>query len=194
MTRAPQKRTLETRSRLIRAAEDIIAEVGFDALRVEDVVQRAGTAKGTFFAHFKDKDTLMDLIIGARIAALLERMSAAAPPRTVDEITQALMPLCTFMGSERYVFDVILRYSGAASISDIGPIAETFGRQIEVFSGWFEGGPFRRDIPAELVSEGVQAFAFQAVAAHFCALHNDRALADRLHTYLQAWLMPTPAC
>ncbi|MDA0341119.1 MAG: TetR family transcriptional regulator, partial [Proteobacteria bacterium] len=45
MARAIQKRTLETRARLIAAAEEIIAESGFEALRVEEVVLRAGTAK-----------------------------------------------------------------------------------------------------------------------------------------------------
>ena len=82
MARAVQKRTLETRARLQAAAEEIISEAGFEALRIEEVVLRAGTAKGTFFAHFKDKDALMDLIIGARIDAHLEELAAGNPPRT----------------------------------------------------------------------------------------------------------------
>ncbi|MEM6664412.1 MAG: helix-turn-helix domain-containing protein, partial [Pseudomonadota bacterium] len=130
MARAVQKRTLETRARLIAAAEDVIADAGFEALRVEEVVLRAGTAKGTFFAHFKDKDALMDLIIGARIDAELDRMAAARAPRTVSEMVAALMPLCDLMTCERYVFDVIMRYSGAAGIEEIGAIATTFGRQV----------------------------------------------------------------
>ena len=73
MARAVQKRTLETRARLIDAAEQIIAESGFEALRVEEVVLRAGTAKGTFFAHFPDKNALMDLLVGARMDSILER-------------------------------------------------------------------------------------------------------------------------
>ena len=48
MAKAIQKRTLETRARLIGAAKDIIRENGFEAMRVEEVVLRAGTAKGTW--------------------------------------------------------------------------------------------------------------------------------------------------
>ena len=190
MARAIQKRTLETRARLIASAEAVIEEAGFEALRVEEVVLRAGTAKGTFFAHFKDKDALMDLIIGARMDACLDQMEAAEPPRTVDDMVDALIPLIALMTCERYVFDVILRYSGAAGIEDIGIIATTFGRQIAVFEGWLAELPFRDDIPADLQAEGIQAFLLQAMAANFCALHNATSIQDRLRPYLKAWLLP----
>ncbi len=190
MARAVQKRTLKTRARLIGAAEEIIAEGGFEALRVEEVVLRAGTAKGTFFVHFKDKDALMDLIIGARINSLLDVLSTKPTPISVEELVRALMPLCDFMTCERYVFDVILRHSGAAAVEEIGPIAATFGRQIDVFEGWLSEAPFRRDIPAGLLAEGVQAFIIQAMAAQFCALNNAQLIHDRLEPYLRAWLTP----
>ena len=153
---------------------------------------RAGTAKGTFFAHFKDKDALMELIIGARLAQILDHMEAQTPPQTVDEFVAALMPICGFMTCERYVFDLILRYSGAAAIEEVGPIAETFGRQVDVFQSWLEPSNFRPDISAELAAEGIQAFAIQAMATKFCALHNSQAIKDRLRPYLHAWL--SPAC
>lgn len=188
--RAPQKRKLETRAKLIAAAEAIIADVGFEALRVEEVVARAGTAKGTFFVHFKDKDTLMDTIIGPRIDAYLDDIEAAKPPRSVKKMVELLMPLCDFMTSERYVFDVILRYSGAAAIEEIGPIAATFDRQVKVFAGWFKDGVFRTDVRPELLAEGVQAFLAQAMATKFCAFHDNDAIRDSLKPYLRAWLLP----
>ena len=194
MARAIQKRTLETRARLIAAAEAIIAEVGFEALRVEEVVLRAGTSKGTFFVHFKDKDTLMDLIIGPRIDKHLDALQEGPAPRTVEDMAEALMPLCDFMTCERYVFDVILRYSGAAAVEEIGPIAATFGRQIEVFAGWLTAARIRHDVPVDLQAEGVQAFMIQAMAAQFCALHKAQSIRDRLVPYLRAWLAPAADC
>jgi len=190
MARAVQKRTLETRARLIAAAEEIIAESGFEALRIEEVVLRAGTAKGTFFAHFKDKDRLMDQIIGGRIDGYLDALQARPAPQTVEDLVAALMPLSAFMTCERYVFDVILRYSGAAAVEEIGPIAATFGRQGEVFARWLAEAPFRRDIEPELQAEGVSAFLIQAMAVQFCALHEAQSFEDRLTTYLRAWLTP----
>lgn len=188
MARAVQKRTLETRARLIAAAEEVIAESGYEALRVEQVVQRAGVAKGTFFAHFRDKDALMDLIIGPRIDAHLDALAARPAPRTATEMTEALIPLAAFLTCERYVFDITFRYSGAAALDQIGPIAETFGRMVEVFATWFEDGHLRRDIAPDLAAEGVLAFLLQAVATQFCALHNSVSFRERLLPYLAAWI------
>jgi len=193
MPRAIQKRTLATRARLVQAAEEIVGEAGFEALRVEQVVQRAGTAKGTFFAHFKDKDALMERIVGARLDAHLDAQDAAAPPRTVDDLAAALLPVCAFMTCERYVFDLILRHSGAAGVAEVGPIAAAFGRQIEILTRWLTDMPFRKDIPADLRAEGVHAFMLQAMATQFCALHNARSFRQRLMPYLRAWLAPAAA-
>jgi AcrR family transcriptional regulator len=190
MARAQQKRTLATRSRLIAASEKIIEKRGFEELRVEEVVSLAGTAKGTFFAHFKDKDALMDQIIGGRIDQHLDALAAHAAPKSVEDMIEMLLPLCDFMTRERYVFDVILRYSGAAAVEEIGHIATTFGRQIEIFESWLTKAQFRHDIAPSLQAEGVQAFMVQAMASNFCALHNTLSIQERLKPYLLAWLRP----
>lgn len=65
--------TRETRRRLITAAVDLIAELGWRRTTVERIAERAGVAKGTFFVHFKTKEaivlTLVQLQIGAASAA-----------------------------------------------------------------------------------------------------------------------------
>jgi AcrR family transcriptional regulator len=190
MVKAVQQRTLKTRAKLLDAAQAVISESGYEAMRVEEVVLRAGVAKGTFFSHFKDKDALMDQLIGAEIDRHLDDIDTLDTPRSVAEMVDAMMPLITFMTCERYVFDVILRHSGAAANADIGPIAMTFGRHAEVVTKWLWEKPFRKDISAELQAEGVQAFMVQAISLMFCALHNSVAPRERLETYLSAWLIP----
>jgi AcrR family transcriptional regulator len=154
------------------------------------VVQGAGVAKGTFFAHFKDKDALMDLLIGAGIDQHLDQLAKAPAPRTVEDLVALQQPLLRYMTQERYVFDVILRLSGAAAVAEIGAIATTFGRYLTLTALWFETGQFRQDISAELQAEGMQAFLTQAMALHFCALHEDQTMEARLTVYLRAWLCP----
>jgi AcrR family transcriptional regulator len=191
MKKAVQQRTLETRSRLTSVADELAAEKGFEALRIEEVVQRAGVAKGTFFAHFKDKDELMDLLIGERINTLLDRMAAGPAPSDADQLARRLMPLVELMSSERYVFDVILRRSGAMAVEEIGPIASTFGRLGELMGQWLAQGAFRKDVPLEILVEGVEAFLVQTLALNFCALHKDKSMKARLQPYLRAWLAPS---
>ncbi len=192
MARAVQQRTLKTHAKLLAAATALSAEVGYEAVRVEEIVGRAGVAKGTFFSHFKDKDALMDQLIGAEIDRHLDLIETRPTPNTVAQMVDALMPLMDFMTCERYVFDVILRHSGAAASSEIGPIATTFGRHAEVIATWLTERPFRKDISPELQAEGVQAFSIQAVSLVFCALHGAVGPRERLETYLSAWLAPQP--
>ncbi len=190
MAKTVQKRTLKTRAKLLSVSEEIVAEVGYEALRVEEVVRRAEVAKGTFFAHFRDKDVLMDILIGARIDALLDRMIEGTAPDGVEALVQRMHPLHDFMSSERYVFDLILRYSGAAALSEIGPIAQTFDRYVRMVLEWLDAPYVRSDVGRELLAEGVQAFAVQAMALRFCALHASMSYRERLTTYLAAWLLP----
>lgn len=188
MKKPIQKRTLATRAKLIAAAQNIISSKSFGALRVEEVVQDAGVAKGTFFSHFPDKDALMELIVSDEINAHLDRIEQQPPPENLDTLLQHLLPLLQFMTSERYVFDLIIRHSGAAAREEIGPIAQTFDRQIGALTEWLTVGPFRKDVPALILAEGVQAFATQCMALNFCAINCEMPMRDRLRLYLEPWL------
>ena len=190
MARAPQKRMLETRARLIAAAEKRIDADGYAALRVEDVVRDAGVAKGTFFAHFADKDALLDRLIAERIDMRLDELAGLPPATSLDAFLDAVDPLMAAMTADRVAFDLIMRRAGAMAVDDVGPIATTFGRQIAIFADQLADGPFRKDVSPALLAEGVQALAIQAMALQFCALHQDVAVRDRLRVYLAAWLTP----
>jgi AcrR family transcriptional regulator len=79
-TRGPRtKRTSgPTRARLLAAARESFAELGFASTRVADIVALAGTSHGTFYTYFDDKrDALLALtqqaasaIYGAAVAPL----------------------------------------------------------------------------------------------------------------------------
>ena len=75
MTQLPQRRSRaqmqeETRSRLIEAANDIIAEGGVAAASIRGVCERAGFSQGAFYSNFADKEELL--------LALLEQQMHAA--------------------------------------------------------------------------------------------------------------------
>lgn len=53
------RRIGRTRAALHRALLDLTVERGYDATTVQDVLERAGIARSTFYAHFHDKDDLM---------------------------------------------------------------------------------------------------------------------------------------
>lgn len=190
MARAKQLRSVKTRERLLGCAREIVSDSGFADLRVEQVVTAGGVAKGTFFAHFSDKDALMDILIGEQVDALLDDLDAVGGFRSIAHVVESIMPLLSFLSSERYVFDVFLRLSGALAVEKVGAIAKAICRYDRILVQKLKGGPFRQDISAELQSEGIQAFSVSSVALSLCTEHGDKTLRDRLSIQLQAWLSP----
>ena len=55
-------RRARTRAELIRAARELYAAWTFDSVTVDDVVNAAGVAKGTFYVHFDDLDDLKSVV------------------------------------------------------------------------------------------------------------------------------------
>lgn len=45
----------ESRARILAAAKDVLSEMGYAAMRVEDVIARAGISRATFYKHFESK-------------------------------------------------------------------------------------------------------------------------------------------
>lgn len=190
MNKPIQKRAIKTHTKLVKAAETVIRESGYGALRVEEVVRRASVAKGTFFAHFRDKDALLEHFIGAEMDAIVNEMDQRSLPGSAREAYIMLVPLIEYMTAERYVFDLILRHSGAAVRDEIGPIAMNFHAQAELFARWATHDNFRKDIPEDQVASGIQAFLLHRMALKFCALSSHASLEDRLMPLLTAWLEP----
>jgi len=95
VVRKPQQaRSIESTTRMLDAAEALIAEGGPDALTVEAVITRAGTSTGAFYARFGDRLGLL----AAVQERFLGRLRSAAADQTdglaeVPELRQALMIL-----------------------------------------------------------------------------------------------------
>ncbi|MGV9590052.1 TetR family transcriptional regulator [Streptomyces tendae] len=72
--------------RLARAALTLFAERGYDATTVNDIAERAGLTKSTFFRHCNDKREVLFLGqegITARLAEAVQAVAPGAPPAGV---------------------------------------------------------------------------------------------------------------
>ena len=69
----PQVVAASQRQRLLEAITELVAEEGYPAVTIGDIVTRAGTAKRTFYDHFTDKLecflAALDLITDSLVAA-----------------------------------------------------------------------------------------------------------------------------
>jgi AcrR family transcriptional regulator len=59
----PDRRIGKTRKALKEALTDLILEHGYDAVTVQQVIDRADVGRSTFYAHFVDKDDLLMAIL-----------------------------------------------------------------------------------------------------------------------------------
>ncbi len=59
MVTTPDRRVRRTRAALRDALLDLMAERGYDAVTVQDIIDRADVGRSTFYNHYTDKDQLL---------------------------------------------------------------------------------------------------------------------------------------
>ena len=84
----------ETRRRLFDAALLVFREQGVDESRIDDIAQRAGVSRGTFYFHYPSKDdVLLQLMMETQVAMVdaLEAVATDAPIADVLGVVAARM-------------------------------------------------------------------------------------------------------
>jgi AcrR family transcriptional regulator len=76
VARPKQARSRETLRRILDAAEGLIAEKGLADASIPEIVRRAGSSVGGFYARFKDKDELLRALEERFFRELSERLEA----------------------------------------------------------------------------------------------------------------------
>jgi AcrR family transcriptional regulator len=75
--RPDDRRVRRTRDRLQAALIPLILEKGYDAVTIQDLLDRADVGRTTFYAHYRDKDDLLVDGLGQLRAFLREHQRAA---------------------------------------------------------------------------------------------------------------------
>lgn len=73
-----------TKKRLFDSAMELIGERGFTDASVDDIVERAGVAKGTVYYHFAGKAELVEALIADRLRPLITSFQQAAQRHAGD--------------------------------------------------------------------------------------------------------------
>lgn len=68
-----EENKLIKRNKIIKAAHELFSKNGINMTAIDDVVKKAGVAKGTFYLYFKDKYALMDYIVLHESAVLVNK-------------------------------------------------------------------------------------------------------------------------
>ncbi len=76
-----QARSRRTLDRLLDAAEALLGDRSFDDVTIADVVRRARSSVGAFYARFPDKDALLDALYDRHQAQVTAALGEALDPK-----------------------------------------------------------------------------------------------------------------
>ncbi|WP_338038765.1 TetR/AcrR family transcriptional regulator [Neosynechococcus sphagnicola] len=92
--RPPQSET-EARTRILREAERLFAQRGFDGTTTRDLAQAAGVAEGTLFRHFPNKKSILTEVVTQGwieiLTDLLTELSEMANFRAISKVMHRRM-------------------------------------------------------------------------------------------------------
>jgi AcrR family transcriptional regulator len=124
-------RQLKRRERIIRAALDLGAEGGYDAVQMRDVATRADVALGTIYHYFSSKDHLLAATL-VQWAADLDAQVKDKPP-VGDTVLDRVLDLLGRTTSAMRQFE---KLSAAVITGFTSPGAEVAACQFEVHGVW----------------------------------------------------------
>jgi AcrR family transcriptional regulator len=117
-TRRDEVRAL-FRNAILDAAEEVIADRGFHAARIQDIAERARIAVGTVYNHFRTKEDVLRALLEERSEALRSELAKAPgdPLPFEKKLAVRLSRLLAYVDRHRSFFLVALEHGlfGAAS-------------------------------------------------------------------------------
>ena len=199
MTRKTQKRTHETKARILEAARQLTDGKPFDAVSMDAIARQSGVAKGSLFAHFTDKNGLLSHVVAEPLQAIVDdwAIEGVDGESRLAELLDRSMALVDLLSADRAVLQIYLDYSGATSSNVSEPFSASLealeDRLFSFLSHWREkgGDPFalRSDLDVAALASGVSAFVTTAAIYRACERIASRAdCIALLESQFKAWL------
>ncbi|SHK26730.1 transcriptional regulator, TetR family [Hathewaya proteolytica DSM 3090] len=82
---------------LFEAAYDLFISKGIDKTSIDDIVKKAGVAKGTFYLYFKDKFDIVDKIIWSKNLDILDKAIKNTKARKCDDCVENIIYFADFI-------------------------------------------------------------------------------------------------
>jgi AcrR family transcriptional regulator len=151
--RTLSRRGLETRTRLLEAAEEIFAELGYHEASVVKITEAAGVAGGTFYLYFQSKKEIFDELVrdlNRRVRHAMKEASAQGESRQEAELlgfeayfafTAEHTALYRIIRQAEFVSPEMLRYH-------YDKLAEGYVEGLRAAAARGETGPIDADVTA----------------------------------------------
>jgi len=92
-------RVTRTRSLILEAFMELLPEKGFQSLTVQNITERAGVNRATFYAHFPDKYALLDFSIQQTFRQEIEKRTLNACHYSEENLRALIVAVCEFVSN-----------------------------------------------------------------------------------------------
>lgn len=90
-----QQRSVETHKRILKSAQQLFAQNGYDASSVDEICRAASVSKGAFYHHFPTKQAVFLELLESWLAALDAKLNAAL--KTAEDVPQGLLDMAAMV-------------------------------------------------------------------------------------------------
>ncbi len=164
-----------TKQAILEAAEEAFGEQGVHASRMEDIASRAGTAVGTLYNYFGDRQAVIDTLIDTRRAELVAKVEEAihgTKGRPFEErLARYLQTVVDHFVAHRRLFALLLEEETSRERAREGKrssIRESLKRAEALVQDGLKSGAIRRE-DAEMFPTFVVGMVH---AVFFCSIHG----------------------
>ncbi len=77
------RRSQRTQRLVFAAFTELVTEKPYDEILVQDILDRAGIGRTTFYAHYYDKDDVLDTITEQLVDILMRQVAQSAAPQQI---------------------------------------------------------------------------------------------------------------
>ncbi|HEY2020623.1 TetR family transcriptional regulator [Paraburkholderia sp.] len=144
MVRRTKEEALETRNRILDAAEQVFFEKGVSRTSLADIAQAAGVTRGAIYWHFAHKSDLFTEMFDRVLLPLDELKAASLDPNQADPLGR-LIEVCTVCLRDtandprrRRVFDIL--FLKCEVVEEMGPMMERYQTNMREGLAKIEGG------------------------------------------------------
>jgi AcrR family transcriptional regulator len=178
------------RERMLDATSRAVSELGYPALTVAAILERAGVSRKTFYEHFSDKEECFlaayDVVVEGLVRGVSDSYNSQGQWR--DKVRAGLAEFLRFLAAEpdfarMCIVEVLAAGSSALQRRD---------GAMRMFTVFFEAG--RKEVPAhvqlpELVSESVVGAIYEIIYARILRNRTEE-LPDLLPDLMYIALVP----
>jgi len=197
MAKKTQKRSLETRDRILSVTRQLFDELGEKNVTTDLIARSAQVAKGTVFAHFSDRSNLVAAIGAQDLDLIISNIRIRIQTRPVSNLINQLMqvygPLLEFFAQKPEFATLYVYYTTQADNEWSRRFTKTclsFEEILgDVLSDALPGMCKSPDMDTGFLVNGMQAFFLQSLIYRMSGWIEDDTQAElQLRRSLERWL------